>query len=182
MKITKIKILPVVLAGLFLTLHSCKTKKAAITSTPVPVVEPKKEAEKTESPSTAVAEAKQSENVNSEAASEPDLNFKNIQFEFNSAVLKTFSYPVLDKIASDMKKTSTVKFVINGHSSAEGTPEHNNSLSEDRANAVKSYLVNAGVDVNSLNTMGYGESKPIASNQNEEGRALNRRVEIKRVN
>ena len=81
-----------------------------------------------------------------------------------------------------MKQDPSVKFLLGGNASAEGTPEHNMELSVERANAVKSYLVNSGVQESSLTTKGYGESKPIASNDTEEGRALNRRVEIKKLN
>ncbi|RYU90893.1 OmpA family protein [Mucilaginibacter terrigena] len=113
------------------------------------------------------------------APEKPDYNFKNIQFEFNSGILKTDAYPALDKAAAEMKKDPSVKFVLNGNSSAEGTDEHNMSLSVERANAVKTYLVNTGVNGANLEVKGYGESKPITSNATEEGRVLNRRVEIK---
>ena len=81
-----------------------------------------------------------------------------------------------------MKKVPSAKFVINGHSSAEGSPEHNQSLSVDRANSVKTYLVNAGVNGANLSVKGFGESMPITKNDTEAGRALNRRVEIKKGN
>lgn len=80
-----------------------------------------------------------------------------------------------------MKKDASVRFVLNGNSSAEGTDEHNMALSVERANAVKTYLVNTGVNGANLDIKGYGESKPITSNETEEGRALNRRVEIKKL-
>ncbi|QHS54124.1 OmpA family protein [Mucilaginibacter sp. 14171R-50] len=114
------------------------------------------------------------------APAPPDYNFSNIQFEFNSGILKTDAYPILDKAAAEMKKDQSVKFVLNGNSSAEGTEEHNMALSVERANAVKTYLVNTGVNGANLEVKGYGESKPITSNATEEGRALNRRVEIKK--
>ncbi len=109
----------------------------------------------------------------------PDYNFSNIQFEFNSGILKTDSYPILDKAAAEMKKDLSVKFVLNGNASAEGTYDHNMALSIERANSVKLYLVNTGIPANILSVKGYGESKPIADNSTEEGRVLNRRVEIK---
>jgi OOP family OmpA-OmpF porin len=56
------------------------------------------------------------------------------------------------------------------------------TLSIDRANAVKAYLTNMGVDGSNLTSVGYGETKPVASNDNEEGRMLNRRVEIEKTN
>jgi len=113
------------------------------------------------------------------APEKPDYNFKNIQFEFNSGILKTDAYPILDKAAAEMKKDPSVKFVLNGNSSAEGSEAHNMSLSVERANSVKTYLVNTGVSADVLSVKGYGESKPISPNTDEASRALNRRVEIK---
>lgn len=105
-------------------------------------------------------------------------DYKNIQFEFNSSVLKTSSYAVLEKIAQQIKNSKHTKFTLNGHSSAEGTQERNMALSVDRANAVKAYLVNNGIASSKLVTNGFGESMPIADNSSESGRVLNRRVEI----
>ncbi len=105
-------------------------------------------------------------------------DYKNIQFEFNSSVLKTSSYAVLEKIAQQIKSSGNVKFALNGHSSAEGTQERNMALSVDRANAVKAYLVNNGIASSKLVTNGFGETMPVADNSSETGRVLNRRVEI----
>ena len=107
------------------------------------------------------------------------FNYKNIQFEFNSSVLKTSSYPVLDAIALQMKNSVETRFQLNGHSSAEGSDERNMMLSVDRANAVKAYLVNNGIKNSSLITKGFGEARPIVANSTEANKALNRRVEIK---
>jgi len=114
------------------------------------------------------------------SVSEPTFNYKNILFEFNSSVLKTSSYSVLDEIAREMKKFSSMSFNLNGHSSAEGTEQRNMTLSIDRATAVKSYLVTAGINANNLITKGFGESMPLTSNETESGRQLNRRVEIRK--
>jgi OOP family OmpA-OmpF porin len=113
------------------------------------------------------------------APEKPDYNFSNIQFEFNSGILKTDAYPVLDKAAAAMKANTSIKFVLNGYASAEGTPDHNMELSIQRANSVKLYLVNSGVPGANLTAKGLGESNPVADNSTEEGRILNRRVEIK---
>lgn len=110
----------------------------------------------------------------------PDYNFSNILFEFNSAVLKTSAYPELDKAVAAMKTDPSVKFVLNGYASAEGTEAHNTELSAQRASAVKTYLVNSGVAASSLKAKGYGDSNPVSANTDEASRALNRRVEIKK--
>lgn len=111
----------------------------------------------------------------------PNFNFKNIQFEHDSHVLKTDSYTILDQISREMLKDRHAKFIINGHASIEGAADYNMSLSIDRANAVRIYLVNSGIPAENLTTKGYGATQPTASNDTEAGRALNRRVEIKHV-
>lgn len=112
----------------------------------------------------------------------PNFNFRNIQFEFDSHVLKTDSYAVLDQISREMRKDPNARFRIDGHASVEGTAQYNMSLSVDRADAVKLYLVNSGVAAENLVTEGFGATKPVATNDNENGRALNRRVEIAPIN
>lgn len=161
--------------GLFvLSFQSCKTKKAIAKPAPpvekpaAPVEEKKPEPAPAPAPPPAPVEEK------------PDYNFGNVQFEFNSDVLKTASFEVLDKAAREMKKDPSVKFILNGHSSIEGSAEHNMSLSIDRANSVKLYLVNAGVSSNNLTVKGYGATQPASSNNTEEGRILNRRVEFQK--
>lgn len=114
------------------------------------------------------------------APAPPDYNFVNIQFEFDSGILKTESYPILDKAAAEMKKDPSATFILKGYASAEGTDAHNMQLSIDRANSVKTYLVNTGVSGANLSTKGYGEANPIADNSTEAGRVKNRRVEIKK--
>lgn len=105
--------------------------------------------------------------------------FETIQFEFNSSVLKTESYPTLDKLSSVLRENGG-KAMLKGYASSEGTAAYNLKLSKDRANSVKTYLVNSGVSSSQVTTKGYGEANPIASNDTEEGRIQNRRVETSR--
>jgi OOP family OmpA-OmpF porin len=105
--------------------------------------------------------------------------YSNIQFEFDSSVLRTSSYPVLDATSADLR-ASGAKVEVGGFASSEGTAAHNLALSKDRANSVKTYLVNSGVDAKSLKVKAYGETNPIADNSTEEGRVLNRRVQFKK--
>ncbi len=112
----------------------------------------------------------------------PTFNYQNILFEFNSAVLKTSSYSILDEIAKEMRKYPEMKFSLNGHSSEEGTETRNLTLSIDRATAVKSYLVSAGINGRNLEAKGFGESKPLNTSNTEAARQQNRRVEIKKDN
>ena len=105
--------------------------------------------------------------------------FEPIQFEFNSSVLKTESYPILDKLSSVLRENGG-KVTSKGYASSEGTAAYNLKLSKDRANSVKTYLVNSGVNASQVTVKGYGEANPIASNDTEEGRIQNRRVETSR--
>ena len=93
--------------------------------------------------------------------------------------MKTSAYPILDKLSSDLKANSSTIVQLDGHASAEGTDEYNMSLSRDRANSVKTYLVNSGIAAGRIATTAYGESRPVASNATEAGRTQNRRVEFK---
>jgi OOP family OmpA-OmpF porin len=102
-----------------------------------------------------------------------------IQFEFDSYVLKTSSYPTLDNVSKDLRDTDS-SITLEGYASSEGTEEYNIQLSKDRANAVKNYLVNSGVSANNVTAVGNGEANPVASNATEAGRIQNRRVEFKK--
>lgn len=105
--------------------------------------------------------------------------YSNIQFDFDSSVLRTSSYPVLDASSADLR-SGAAKVELDGYASSEGTAAHNLRLSKDRANSVKTYLVNSGVDAKRVKVKGFGETKPIADNSTEEGRVINRRVEFKK--
>jgi len=109
----------------------------------------------------------------------PAAAYSNIQFEFDSSVLRTSSYPVLDATSSDLRASGS-KVELDGFASSEGTAAHNLALSKDRANSVKTYLVNSGVDAKKVKVKAYGETHPIADNSTEDGRVLNRRVQFKK--
>jgi len=157
-----------------ITIYSCKAKKMVAKPDPTPVAKPAPPVEEKKPEPAPQKEAEQPA-----PAEKPNFNLDNIQFEFNSSVLKTASFSILDKAVAEMKKSPETKFVLNGYSSAEGTPEHNMSLSTDRANSVKSYFVNAGLNADNFTIVGHGEKDPISSNDSEEGRMINRRTEIK---
>nr|WP_199158641.1 OmpA family protein [Pedobacter sp. ASV2] len=114
-----------------------------------------------------------------EVATSNVTGFEKIGFDFNSSVLKTESYPTLDKLSSVLRENGG-KVTVNGYASSEGTAAYNLKLSKDRANSVKTYLVNSGVSASQVATKGFGEANPIASNDTEEGRIQNRRVETAR--
>ena len=110
---------------------------------------------------------------------------RGINFDFDKSNIKREFVPVLDEAAQILKGNSSVKVTIEGHTDSIGTDAYNQKLSERRANAVKHYLVSKGVEASRLDTVGKGESQPIAPNtkpdgkDNPEGRAMNRRAELK---
>ena len=104
---------------------------------------------------------------------------RNIFFDFNSYTLKPQSYPELKKLVYFLKDNPTIIIEIAGHTDSIGTHEYNMKLSQNRALAVKNYLVKHGINPGRLIAKGYGDTKPVAPNTTEKGRKLNRRVEIK---
>ncbi|AHM63600.1 ompa/motb domain protein [Flammeovirgaceae bacterium 311] len=103
----------------------------------------------------------------------------NIFFETGKSSLRTESITELDKIRDFLRHSSSVKIQINGHTDNVGNANYNKQLSRKRAQSVKDYLVNNGIEPGRLSVMGYGQERPLFSNDDEEeGRALNRRTEI----
>ena len=108
---------------------------------------------------------------------------RNIYFKFNSSQFAEGSYRELNQIEQFMADNPGKQVQIEGHTDNIGTAEYNKWLSQRRANAVKDYLVKKGVDARRITAVGYGEERPLASNDDEvNGRQLNRRVELKVLN
>lgn len=103
---------------------------------------------------------------------------ENIFFAYNSAELLPASNAALDELASFMRDKSRREIQVQGHTSAEGTDEYNQVLSEQRAEAIRNALVERGIESRRITTKGFGKSRPIAPNDTEEGREKNRRVTI----
>ncbi len=106
------------------------------------------------------------------------IRLNNIFFETGSAVLLSDSYAELDKLVTLLKKNKKLKIKIKGHTDNVGSEKDNLALSTDRAESVYNYLLENGVNENRISFEGYGESKPIESNETEEGMSINRRVEF----
>ena len=103
---------------------------------------------------------------------------KTILFDTGKATIKFESAEILNQIINVLKKYPNSRFRIEGHTDSTGKKQKNIELSQNRADAVKIYLIQGGIASNRLESQGFGPEKPIASNKNKKGRALNRRVEI----
>lgn len=117
------------------------------------------------------------------AAPPPDvcsgvIRLRGVEFEFDSDKLTGASSVVLDAAAEGLRQCPNIQVRVEGHTDSVGSDAYNQGLGLRRANAVKGYLVGAGVGASRLTARSFGESRPIASNETEEGRALNRRVEL----
>lgn len=106
------------------------------------------------------------------------INLKNIYYQTNSYVIDNKSFFELDNLAKFMKLNSNIYIQVNGHTDSVGTFNYNIQLSEKRAKSVVDYLQNKGIEKNRMTYKGFGFTKPIAENQSQEGKKLNRRTEI----
>jgi outer membrane protein OmpA-like peptidoglycan-associated protein len=106
------------------------------------------------------------------------MTINNLFFELGKATLTPESDPELKRLVQVMKENADLKIEISGHTDNTGTDAINEKLSQARADAVKNYLMTAGVAASRIQSNGYGSLKPIASNETEEGRQANRRVEF----
>lgn len=102
-----------------------------------------------------------------------------IQFDYDKATIRPESFGLMNEIASVIHKNSQIKKIrIEGNASSEGSAQHNQKLSEDRARSVMKYLTEHGIAAGELVSIGYGVDRPIADNTTEAGREQNRRVEF----
>lgn len=113
----------------------------------------------------------------------PNRRFEDVHFEFDRSDLSDYAKTILDKAAKAIgglqKQYPSLKVDVSGHTDWIGTDAYNQGLSERRANSAKQYLIRKGVDSKRINTYAYGESKPVATNETDEGRAQNRRTEVR---
>ncbi|MFZ1805891.1 MAG: OmpA family protein [Cyclobacteriaceae bacterium] len=106
------------------------------------------------------------------------VRLKNIYFDFDKTTLKSESFVELDKVVDLLKTNPSVEIEISGHTDSKGSDDYNLNLSQGRSQSVVDYLISQGIESYRLSAQGYGETIPIDSNDTEEGRANNRRVEF----
>jgi OmpA-OmpF porin, OOP family len=104
--------------------------------------------------------------------------FDNLNFNTGTTQLTPESQPTVSSLVVILKAYPSTEVQLVGHTDNTGDAAANMKLSQDRASAVRDMLVNGGVDGNRITTAGYGQDKPVASNDTEEGRAKNRRTEL----
>lgn len=107
------------------------------------------------------------------------ITLNNVYFDTDKAIIKQESYKELDEIAALLKEKEDMEIEVAGHTDNQGDNAHNMDLSQRRADAIKKYLVKKGANPNHIRAVGYGSEQPIASNSTQEGRAKNRRIEIR---
>ncbi len=111
----------------------------------------------------------------------PGYVIEGVHFEFDRSTLRPSATATLNQVAAELRQQPGVRYEITGHTDSIGSDAYNQRLSEQRAEAVRAYLVGQGVNAGQLSARGYGETRPVASNETSEGRAQNRRVEIRPV-
>lgn len=116
------------------------------------------------------------------AIAEDRLVLVGVNFAFDKSELLSDSYTILDRAVKLLNKNPNVDVEIEGYTDYIGSNEYNQNLSEERAQVVKDYLVSQGIASDRLSTIGYGQGNPIADNETEDGRALNRRIVFRIIN
>ena len=106
------------------------------------------------------------------------IELQGVHFDFDKATLRPEAKVILNEAAALLEKHERVVVEVAGHTDSVGTDAYNQGLSERRANAVRDYLVEKGIRASRLTARGYGESRPVASNDTDAGRQENRRVEL----
>ena len=104
-----------------------------------------------------------------------------IHFEYNKAIIRPESFPIVDAVAEILVKYPDLKLEIQGHTDNHGGIDYNKRLSDQRAASVVKYLVGHGIAPNRLTSHGYGLERPLVPNDSDNNRALNRRVQFVRT-
>ncbi|PMR75041.1 OmpA family protein [Billgrantia endophytica] len=109
---------------------------------------------------------------------EPVVLDSEVTFAFDSDEIRPEAHRELDQVANTLRENTDLRVRIEGHTDHVGSAEYNQGLSQRRAESVRDFLVSRGIAENRMTTIGHGEERPVATNETDEGRAQNRRVEI----
>jgi len=104
---------------------------------------------------------------------------RGVHFDFDKANIRADARPILDEAAQTLTSESTITVAVEGHTDSRGSDAYNDGLSKRRAQAVADYLAEHGIARTRMSVEGFGESRPVASNDTDDGRAQNRRVELR---
>jgi len=126
-----------------------------------------------------VASAKKAFQISTQGCAKPVISLEGVFFETNSAKLTAASTTILNRAAATLNDNPSIKAEVAAHTDSRGNDQYNMALSNRRAASVLQYLVAHGVDASRLISKGYGETQPRADNATTEGRASNRRVELR---
>ncbi len=107
------------------------------------------------------------------------ISLKGVNFKHDSAELTPESTAILDNAVATLTRRSDIKVEVAAHTDSDGKDTYNLALSDRRAASVRNYLASHGIDEGRMASRGYGESQPVASNSTQEGKAQNRRVELR---
>ena len=150
-----------VAAALSVTLAGCATSKnMAAAPDPAPIAAPE--------PAVAPEPA-------------PTYVIQDVNFDFDKSTLKPLATDILDRVAAELNRQPDVRYEVAGFTDSVGSDSYNQGLSERRAGSVRDYLIDHGISSGQFTTNGYSESNPVASNATADGRAQNRRVEVRPI-
>jgi OOP family OmpA-OmpF porin len=114
-------------------------------------------------------------------ARDASINLEGVNFRYDSAELTAAARAILDRVADILAQYPQLKVEVAGHTDAQGDRDYNRRLSEQRAKAVREYLIARGVGADNISARGYGSEQPVADNSTREGTLKNRRVELRRL-
>ena len=107
-----------------------------------------------------------------------EIVFEDVHFDFDRFNLRPDALKILDEAATRLQANPDIRVTIEGHADSIGTQQYNLALGERRANSAREYLISRGIAANRLQTVSYGEDRPIADNNTAQGRAQNRRAHL----
>ena len=107
------------------------------------------------------------------------VRLNNVFFDFDKWDLRAESFVELDRVVKLLNENPTIEIEMSAHTDSRGSDEYNFKLSDNRAKSVMEYIISKGISPSRITSQGYGETKPVATNDTDDGRQLNRRVEFK---